>query len=281
MNYRHAYHAGNFADLLKHAVLTALLRSPRPKGTSLTVIDTHAGAGVYDLSGPLSRRTGESDAGIGRLMLASDAPRAFDDLKAAVRRANPAGGVRFYPGSPVLIEASLTQRDHFFAFELRPDDHAALKGSLARQTGAVVTKGDGWARASERVPTAPNPVLALIDPPFEQSDDAEKAVQLAARMLRRNRSAVVAIWTPIKDLTGFDALLGAIEDAIGAAPLLVVEVRLRPLGDPMRLNGCAVLVTNPPASLDEPSLEAARWIAATMGATGGQGRIQRLNHRAK
>jgi 23S rRNA (adenine2030-N6)-methyltransferase len=271
MNYRHAFHAGNFADLIKHAVLTELLailtRAPAP----LTVIDTHAGAGLYDLAGEAARRTGES-AALSTLIEASDRPAVFARLLAAVERVNRSGERRYYPGSPILIGGALRTGDHYIACEIRPDDHAALKGVLKRQLGAEVLNADGWRVAAARVPAAPARLMVLIDPPFERGDDDEQAIQTAARILERNPGAVIAIWLPIKDLASFDAFGSRLEDAAARTPMLTVEVRLRPLADPMRLNGCAVAVINPPPDLAAPAAAAAQWIAGALGEAGAIGR---------
>jgi 23S rRNA (adenine2030-N6)-methyltransferase len=276
MNYRHAFHAGNFADLLKHAVLTHLLRALTSSPGPLTVIDTHAGAGLYDLNDDRARRTGEAEAGIVRLMAADDAPAAFADLRSAVTRANRDGAVRFYPGSPVLIGHALRPRDHLIACEIHPDEYAALKGVLPRQVGAEMLKADGWTIGAARTPPPPARVMVLIDPPFERGDDPLKAGEVAGLVLRRNPGAVVAVWAPIKDLASFDALLTELEDAAGPASVLVAEVRLRPLVDPMTMNGCAMVVINPPPGLAEPALAAARWIAREIGVEGSLGRVANL-----
>jgi 23S rRNA (adenine2030-N6)-methyltransferase len=276
MNYRHAFHAGNFADLAKHAILTRLLRDLTTRPVPLTVIDTHAGAGLYDLADQQSRRTGEGEAGVGRLMADSAAPEAFDDLKAAVRRVNGRGEGRYYPGSPVLIAAALRPRDRYVACELRMEDASALKQVLPRQLGAVVHKGDGWAHAARVAPAAQAGLLALIDPPFERGDDYEQAVRLTRRLLSANRDAVIAIWTPIKDLATFDAFLGDLEDALRSAQILAAEVRLRPLDDPLRLNGCALVVANPPPGLEDHARAVVSWIAGTLGEPGALGRVTRF-----
>jgi 23S rRNA (adenine2030-N6)-methyltransferase len=276
MNYRHVYHAGNFADLLKHAVLTELLRrltGPRPP---LTVIDTHAGAGVYDLDGGQARRTGEGAAGVGRLMEARDAPAIFDDLRNAVEKANTSGAVRFYPGSPLVIASGLRPGDRYIGCELRADDFVLLRASMSRQAGATLLKDDGWTIAAERAPKPPASLLLLADPPYERGDDVEKATWLSRRVLKRNAQAVVALWVPIKDLTGFDAFVTALADATDPAPLMIAEVRLRPLSDPMMMNGCAMIVANPPAGLDRPVAQAADWIARTLGQAGGSSRVERV-----
>ena len=276
MNYRHIYHAGNFADLLKHALLTRILRAMTTPRGALTIIDTHAGAGVYDLLGDAALRTGEADAGVGRLLRACRPPIVFNDLLAAVRRVNEANEARFYPGSPVIIAAAMRTQDRYIACEMRADDHAALKAALPREMGAEILRVDGWTAAADRAPPSPGRLLILIDPPFERPDDADQAVGLSARVLRRNAAAVIAVWVPIKDLTGFDALLTAYRDGTVPAPMMVAEVRLRPLSDPMKMNGCALIVINPPAGLDEDALAAAEWIAAHIGEPGGMGRVERI-----
>ena len=270
MNYRHAFHAGNFADLAKHAILTGILRALTARAAPLTVIDTHAGAGLYDLEGDEARRTGE--AGVDALMDAVDAPVAFDDLKAAVRRVNAKSARRYYPGSPLLIAQALRPRDRYLACELRPDDHAALKGVLPRQAGAQVLRDDGWRIAVERAPAAPASLLLFIDPPFERPDDHAQALAVAAQTLRRNPAAVIVIWLPIKDLTGFDDFVSRVEDVAGRRTVLVAETRLRPLSDPMTLNGCALVVINPPPGLEAASRIVVDWVARTLGGAGGEGR---------
>ena len=270
MNYRHAFHAGNFADLAKHAILTGILRALTAGPAPLTVIDTHAGAGLYDLQGDEARRTGE--AGVDALMDAVDAPVAFDDLKAAVRRVNAKSARRYYPGSPLLIAQALRPRDRYLACELRPDDHAALKGVLPRQAGAQVLRDDGWRIAVERAPAAPASLLLFIDPPFERPDDHAQALAVAAQTLRRNPAAVIVIWLPIKDLTGFDDFVSRVEDVAGRRTVLVAETRLRPLSDPMTLNGCALVVINPPPGLEAASRIVVDWVARTLGGAGGEGR---------
>ena len=269
MNYRHVYHAGNFADLLKHAVLTALLEPMTRSAAPFTVIDTHAGAGVYDLRSDPALKTGEAAAGIGVLMADEHAPVAFDALKAAVRHMNE-GQVRYYPGSPELIAQALRGRDRLIACETRRDDFEMLSQTL-RGPGALAVREDGWEAARRRTPKAPAPVLVLIDPPYEASDDPDRAADVVRAVLARNAGAVIAVWAPIKDLAGFDALVGALEESAADRALLVIETRLRPPNDPLRMNGCAMVVINAPADLEAQAVAAASWIATTLGEAGGFG----------
>lgn len=272
MNYRHAFHAGNFADLVKHATLTLLLDALAADPAPLTVVDTHAGAGGYDLDGELARRTGEAAQGVFRLMTADDAPRGFDRLKAAVRAGNPAGGVRFYPGSPSLIAAALRKGDRYVACELRDDDVALLGQTLAPFPGAKAVQTDGYAMA-EREAGKGGRLFVLIDPPFERGDDYARIAATLASVLLLDPDACVAVWLPLKDLETFDAFLRSVEPACG--DLLAAEARLKPLTDPMKMNGCAMVVANPPKGIDEPLAEVCAWVVERLGEPGGRAEVWR------
>jgi 23S rRNA (adenine2030-N6)-methyltransferase len=273
MNYRHAFHAGNFADLAKHAALTLLLEVMTRGSQPLTVVDTHAGAGAYDLEGEEARKSGEAERGIVRLLADPSAPEGFDILAAAVARDNPAGALQVYPGSPALVCAALRPADRLVAFELNPAVQRALAdllAPLAPQAEAICA--DGFTAAPLRVPRTPT--LVLIDPPFEARDDYARIATATAAILARNPSAVILIWTPLKDLETFDGFLRRLE-AIGR-PTLIAETRLRPLTDPMAMNGCALALINPPAAI-QPALAAiCGWIAETLGDPGGEGRVWTL-----
>jgi 23S rRNA (adenine2030-N6)-methyltransferase len=141
-----------------------------------------------------------------------------------------------------------------------------------RAPGASAVREDGWDVAARRTPAAPARALVLIDPPYEAGDDPDRVAQTTRAVLSRNGGAVIAVWAPIKDLAGFDALVGTLEESAGA--LLLIETRLRPPNDPLRMNGCAVLVTNPPAGLEAPAAAAATWIAGALGEAGGLGRAR-------
>jgi 23S rRNA (adenine2030-N6)-methyltransferase len=276
MNYRHAFHAGNFADLVKHAVLTALL-AELTRGGPLTVIDTHAGAGVYDLAGEAAMRTGEGQA-IAILMTDAAAPAVFQPLKAAVARLNETG-LRHYPGSPDLIAHALRARDQLIACETRRDDFETLREVLRRPAGAFAMREDGWETARRRTPRPPAATLVHIDPPYEARDDGARAVDAVRQVLARNRGAVVALWAPIKELAAFDALVTAVHEAADGAAVLLIEARLRAPDDPLRMNGCAMVVVNPPAGVAEAGAQAAQWVAAALGERGAEGRAEFLGPR--
>ncbi len=266
MNYRHAFHAGNFADLVKHAGLLRLLAELTKGGSPpLTVIDTHAGRGLYDLAGAEARKSGEADAGIVQLMRAKDAPTDFGSLVRTVAALNPAGEVRRYPGSPWLIAESLRPGDRYVACELRQDEHEALRVAMRGRANVRTLNADGYAAAVSECPPKGR-VLALIDPPFEKSDDYGRIVETLAALRRKNRTAQALVWLPIKDLETLDSFLRDLEDEV-AAPMLVAETRMKPLSDPMKMNGCALVLVDGP-DLAAPFAAICGWVAQALGSEG-------------
>jgi len=273
VNYRHDFHAGNFADLVKHACLLAALGRLTERPGPILAIDTHAGAGVYDLTGAMAVRSGEADAGVVRLAADDRAPEPFASLKAAIRKLNPDGGLRLYPGSPWLIAWMLRPGDQLIACELRPDDRGRLERVLFGFRARVLGQ-DGYAAAASQARPGQS-LLVLIDPPFERPDDYDRIVTATAAVLRRNRQAVILVWLPLKDLETFDGFLRRLE-ATGASPVLVCEARLHPLDDPMRMNGCAMVVINPPEGLEAEARAVCDWTAHTLGGPGAESRCWRL-----
>jgi 23S rRNA (adenine2030-N6)-methyltransferase len=274
MNYRHAYHAGNFADLQKHAILLAVLKALKAGSPSLSVIDTHAGAGGYDLSGEMARRSGEADAGIFRLLQEADAPAVFAPLIAAVRAMNGGGDGPLYPGSPLLIAGALRREDRYTACELRDDDFDLLRRSLAPYAFARASKADGYETAAARAGRGGRAFI-LIDPPFERPDDYARIVEVTRQALQRDPAAVLAIWTPLKDLETFDAFVRGLETVTNDA--LVAEVRLRPLLDPMKMNGSTMVLVGAPPEVEPAVRMATDWIVRNLGQAGGAARVWRTS----
>jgi 23S rRNA (adenine2030-N6)-methyltransferase len=260
LNYRHAFHAGNFADLVKHAALLQALARLTAGPEPLTVIDTHAGAGMYDLTGEAAQRSREAEAGVQALMAAAGLPPEMQALRVAVEAANQGGVMRLYPGSPWLIAQALRAQDQMIACELRAQEHAPLSRLLAGRRGVRALCADGYDVAVERCP-ARGKALVLIDPPFERADDYRRCAETARRLRARNGGAVLLIWTPLKDLETFDGFLRSLEGDVTA-----LEVRLRPLTDPMRLNGCGLVVVAD--DFAKPLLAIGDWVARSLGEAG-------------
>ena len=273
LNYRHAFHAGNFADLVKHAALLRLLAELTRTGGALTVIDTHAGRGVYDLAGVEARKSGEAEAGILKLNAADSAPAEFAALRKAVADLNGGGETRRYPGSPWLIAEALRPGDRYVACELRPDEHEALRTVLRGRGGVRTLNADGYAAAVRECPPSGR-VLVLIDPPFEKPDDYARIVETLAALRAKNPAVQALVWLPIKDLETLDSFLRDLEDEV-AAPMLVAECRVRPLTDPMKMNGCALALMDGP-DLSVPLAAICGWVAQALGA-GGSHRVYALS----
>lgn len=256
MNYRHAYHAGNFADVLKHATLALALTRMMAKPTPLRIIDSHAGAGLYDLGGREAGKTGEWHHGIGRLIGpdAQPLPPAVADLLTpyldAVRAVNPAGSgalVR-YPGSPLIASHLLRPGDRLIGNELHREDHAALAYLLASERRAKVLALDGWTALKSLLPPRERRGLVLVDPPFEEPGELQRLITGLAEAHRRFATGVYILWFPIKDPRPIARLQHAVL-ALGLPKLLFVDLMIRPARDPARLNGTGLLIANPPFGL--------------------------------
>lgn len=265
MNYRHSFHAGNFADLVKHALVLDLIRELQPN----LVIDTHAGAGLYDLSGD-AMRSREAEAGVARLMTADGRPPLMNALAKEVERSNPQGGVRFYPGSPQLIARNLPKAARYVGFELNPPVRGLLSEALADYPQATAREGDGYDLAVAEAAKAKSP-LVLIDPPFEKPDDYIRSADAAIAIRRRDPSATIAIWTPLKDLETFDGFIRRLDGKAGST--LVAEARLRPLTNPMKMNGCSMVVVNPPKGAEKAANEICGWVVSALGEKGGRAEV--------
>lgn len=268
MNYRHSFHAGNFADLVKHALVLWLVKARAAAGP-LTVLDTHAGAGLYDLSGDAARSK-EAEAGVARLMTDADLPPLMQALADRVAALNPDGGARFYPGSPVLIADALGSEGRYVGYELNPPVLALLDQALAERPNAGVREGDGYTLAKAEAARAKAPLI-LIDPPFEKPDDYIRSAEAALAVVRRDPAATVAIWTPLKDLETFDGFIRRLQTKAG--PTLVAEARLRPLTNPMKMNGCALVIVNPPPGAGDAARQVCGWVAERLGDAGGRAEI--------
>ncbi len=252
MNYRHAFHAGNFADVFKHVVLCRILHYLRGKPAAFRVIDTHAGAGLYDLQSAEASRGGEWRDGICRLMAARlDAPVAtlLAPYLEAVGALNERGCLKLYPGSPALARAWLRPQDRLIACEIEPQAAAALGQNLRGDVRIKTLAVDGWTALGAYVPPKERRGLVLIDPPFEQDSDFSRLGRGTAAALRKWATGIYLLWYPIKDRSGPDALAKSLR-RIGSAKILRVELNVGPLSDPTRLNGCGLILINPPWTLE-------------------------------
>ena len=251
MNYRHAFHAGNFADVVKHAVLARILIHLGEKPQPFRVIDTHAGAGLYDLAGPDATRTGEWHAGIGRLVgasLPSPAQALLTPYLDAVAKLNPGGELRQYPGSPSIALSLMRAQDRLIACELEPGAAAALRSNLHTDTRAKAIAIDGFTALDAYVPPKERRGLVLIDPPFEQPNEFERLGQSLIDAHRKWATGIYVAWYPRKDLLAVKGLMSQIKRS-GIPKVLRAELDVG--SDATRLTGTGLLIINPPWRLDE------------------------------
>jgi 23S rRNA (adenine2030-N6)-methyltransferase len=251
MNYRHAYHAGNFADVVKHAVLCRVLVHLREKPAAFRIIDTHAGAGRYDLAGPEAGKTQEWRDGIDRLRraeLAAPIRALLAPYLEAVAALNPSGGLATYPGSPLLAKALLRRQDRLIACELEPQAAAALQAELAGDPRAKAIAIDGWTALTAYVPPVERRGLVLIDPPFEQPGEFVRLAQGLAAAHRKWPTGTYLLWYPIKDQTevaGFAKSLSR----LGIPKMLRVELLLPTAAPDTGLRGSGLIAVNSPWTL--------------------------------
>jgi 23S rRNA (adenine2030-N6)-methyltransferase len=254
MNYRHAFHAGNFADVFKHVVLTYCLQHLVAKPAPFRVIDTHAGIGRYDIAGSEAGRTLEWADGIGRL-IGVDAPPAPAAVEAAlapyldvVRAANSDGRLSVYPGSPMLALAALRSDDRLIANELHPEDRAALAALFKGEARVTVMGLDGWTAVKSLLPPKERRGLLFVDPPFEAPGEFERMARAVAEARKRFASGTMIFWYPLKHPADAEPFFRAVAKS-ALEKWLRAELLVRAPVDPSLLNGCGVYVVNPPWTL--------------------------------
>ena len=270
MNYRHAFHAGSFADVFKHAVLCRILHYLRGKPAAFRVIDTHAGAGLYDLTGPEASRGGEWHDGIERLLaarLAQPVAALLAPYLDVIGALNERGRLRTYPGSPAIARAWLRPQDRLIACELEPKAAASLGRSLRGDNRIKTLAVDGWSALSAYVPPPERRGLVLVDPPFEEESDFHRLSHGLGLAHRKWSTGIYALWYPIKDRGEPDALAKRLR-RLGMAKTLRAELSVAPLSDPTRLNGSGLILVNPPWTLHG---ELSMLLPALAGVLGRQG----------
>ena len=244
MNYRHAFHAGNFADCVKHALLVWLQDAMQKKPGAVFFLDTHAGIGRYDLSSDEAQRTGEWQDGIGRL---NDAPMELDDYIARVK------SLGLYPGSPVLLRAGMREQDRIACCELHPEDFATLRREFGRDKQVAVHQRDAYEALRALLPPAGiKRALVLIDPPFEVTDEFARLAEGIRTAHARMPNAVLVAWYPIKSRAAPRSFHQALKDS-GLRDIVTAELWLREPLDAATLNGCGLLVVNPPYGFESAS----------------------------
>lgn len=263
LSYRHAYHAGGPADVLKHAVyawcLDYLTRKPKP----FFIMDTHAGAGVYDLFSGMAEKTGEWRRGVRMLWPLDDAPELFSPWSAVLKGLNPGGDLEQYPGSPEIAARIRREGDRLRLCELHPTDHAAVEA----MDGIVVTQSDGFETLVKLMPPKERRGIALIDPSYEIKDDYDRAVEAISAAYRRFATGVYLLWYPVVDRELTEPMIEAVAARAGG-DVLRIELGERADTTERGMTASGLVVINPPWGLEQAARAGLSWLAERLGVTG-------------
>jgi 23S rRNA (adenine2030-N6)-methyltransferase len=248
LNYRHAYHAGNFADVMKHALLARMLVHLKAKDTAFRVIDVHGGAGIYDLADDKFNGAGEARRGIGRMEEALFAP-AIEELlapyRAAIAAARVVKGKSAYPGSPWIVRNLMREQDRLIAAELHEPTFQKLQAAIARDERSTALNIDGKHALRANIPPKERRGLVLIDPPFESRDEFQNAGDMLMDGLAKWPTGMFALWYPIKDGRVADAFAGGLMEG-GLKRALRLEITVDEIGPDKALASCGLIIANPP-----------------------------------
>lgn len=251
MNYRHAYHAGNFADVVKHAVLALVIEHLKQKPAPFRVIDTHAGIGLYDLSSEPAQKTGEWREGIGRVMEAELVPPVANLLApylGVVRELNADGPLLRYPGSPLIARALMRDADRLIVNELHPEDQQELKALFGRDRQVKVMELDAWTAVKALLPPPERRGVVLIDPAFEEAGELDRLVAALSEAAKRFAGGTYLLWYPIKELRPVAAFRRNVA-ALALPKAMAIELMIRAGDDETRLNGAGLIAVNAPFTL--------------------------------
>ncbi len=266
MNYRHAFHAGNFADVVKHALLARVVMHLRKKDAAFRVIDTHAGAALTDLSSDEARRGGEWQDGIGRIWQHKFPPEAaalLEPYLSAITAYNPAGALTCYPGSPLLIRQWLRSQDRLIACELEPGAARLLSRNLHGDARIKAIAIDGWTALNAYIPPKEKRGLVLVDPPYERENELQRAAEAITTAHRKWPTGIILLWYPIKEPREIVRFVRSL-DGLDPAKSLRIELS-RPPDAAGKLRGTGLIVVNAPWTLQSeaqillPALSKAFW----------------------
>jgi 23S rRNA (adenine2030-N6)-methyltransferase len=276
MNYRHSYHAGNFADVLKHVILALIVRHLVKKDMPFRYLDTHAGLGAYDLEADEASRTGEWRDGVGRLWGAELEPEIAALLapwRAAVEALNPDGGLRFYPGSPEIVRAQARPGDRMTLCELHPEDAANLRRRYRRDERVSAVEIDGYTALNAYVPPKERRGVVLVDPPFEEAGEFRRMANGLKRAHAKWPTGTYVLWYPIKEVRETDAFVQSIGKA-GIPSVIAAELLIHRPNETARLNGCGLVIVNPPWTLARDLSPLLPVLAELLGRdAGARGRV--------
>ncbi|WP_020561735.1 23S rRNA (adenine(2030)-N(6))-methyltransferase RlmJ [Methylosarcina fibrata] len=276
LSYRHAFHAGNFADVLKHLVLIEILDHLKKKDKPFCYIDTHAGPGEYALTGEFALKNREFDNGIGKLWLREDLPSSVRSYVDVVRAFNGSGRLKRYPGSPSIARQLLRRNDRLFLYELHATEIRQLVALFAHDRRAQVLHADGLRDSLGVLPPAQHRALVLIDPSYEIKTDYSQVVATLVKMHQRFATGTYALWYPVIERSRNHRLERAVEGS-GIKNVQLFELGIGPDSHGLGMTAGGMIVVNPPWTLKETMKQCLPWLAEVLAGTGeGHCRMQTL-----
>ena len=276
LSYRHLFHAGNFADVFKHALLARLLIALSAKDKPYLYLDTHAGIARYDLRAPWAQKAREYENGIARIWKATDAPPVLEPYLEAVRALNPDGKLRYYPGSPLVAKRLLRAGDRMVLTELNTADHEVLANVFAREKHVAVERMDAYQALKAYLPPAERRGLVLVDSSFDVAREFDRIVKALKAAYARWNTGVYAIWYPLMEPAAMRDFLAAVARS-GVRKVLRVEIVVRERDESGIIPGCGMLVVNPPWRFDTEAKTIVKWLAPRLAVSGkGQALVEWL-----
>lgn len=263
LSYRHSFHAGNFADVLKHIVQMLIIESLKEKEKPFLYIDTHAGAGRYQLTGQAAEKTGEYLEGIARLWEAKDLPEELKPYLSLIKSINPSGQLRHYPGSPWIAQTLLRAQDKLVMAELHTTDYTLLNKEFRADERMTILRSDGFHLVKSHLPPVSRRGFVLMDPPYELKEDYQRVVRAVQDGHKRFATGVFAIWYPVVFRQAIKKMCSELE-ATGIKKILQIELGVKPDSSQRGMTASGMIVVNPPWKLEEQMNAVLPWLVKTL-----------------
>ncbi|EKE6108338.1 TPA: 23S rRNA (adenine(2030)-N(6))-methyltransferase RlmJ [Vibrio cholerae] len=273
LSYRHSFHAGNHADVLKHIVQSLILNSLQQKEKPFVYHDTHSGVGRYDLTHEWSEKTGEYKQGIARVWQQDNIPAELDSYLDAIRQLNQGETLRYYPGSPRVARAHLREQDRMVLTELHPSDYPLLEQEFHRDRQVSIYKEDGFARLKASLPPQERRGLVLIDPPYELAKEYRDVVQAIAQSYKRWATGIYAIWYPVVNRCDIDDMLEGLQ-GLGIRKILQIELGVAPDTNERGMTASGMIVINPPWTLESQMQTILPFLKQAIAPTTGHYKVE-------
>ncbi len=272
LSYRHSFHAGNHADVVKHIVQSLILSALQQKEKPFVYHDTHSGVGRYDLTHEWSEKTGEYKQGIARLWQQDNLPQELDSYIDAIRQLNSDGELRYYPGSPRIARSHMRRQDRMVLTELHPSDYPLLEQEFHRDRQVQIYKEDGFQRLKASLPPKERRGLVLIDPPYELAKEYRDVVNAIAASYKRWATGIYAIWYPVVNRCDIDDMLDGLK-SLGIRKILQIELGVSPDTNERGMTASGMIVINPPWKLESQMQSLLPWLKETIAPVTGHWKV--------